>query len=91
MIQVDEKQKEMFCNMLSQKWRGCKEVSLVIDSGEGTFAVNRAVDGLEIKPIIKIIDLNFSLTTDVNVVDHKEFLINVGRLQQSQPGRGPQS
>ncbi len=59
-----------------------KAVGLAIDSGEGTFAVDRAVDGVEIKRIIGIVDFNFSLTKNVNVVDHEEFLINVGRLQQ---------
>ena len=54
-------------------------------------AFDRAVDGVEIKRVIIIVGLNFSLLDNVNIMDHQEFFINMGRLQQQQPGRSPQS
>ncbi len=65
--------------------------ALVLNARKGAFSVHWSVNVPEIERVVEIVSLPFTLPPNVHVVNDEEFFIDMGRPQQVQAGRGPES
>ena len=65
--------------------------ALALDARKGSFPVQRSIYGPEIERVVEVVSLQVALPPNVHVVNDEEFFINMGRSEQIQSGRRPDS